>query len=190
MNKKKVLLCFSILGMFSTLPIYSVYANEAVIKIEKPEIIRESDSSGELDSVIKGQEDKMNSLIHSNGNANGQTNNSGSSSSSGNSNYGASDKYNFMTPDDILGNQDVTIESFGNTIVSRLLDVVSLFQKFAKPFTIIMFILSALLVLVSLVFGTNKVKTGFLGMMLSVLAYVGVMYAPDIVLFFTQWLSV
>lgn len=95
-----------------------------------------------------------------------------------------------MTPDDILGNTDVSIADFENIIVSRLLDVVGLFQKVSKPLCIIFFILSALLVVVSIVFGTKNVKAGFLGMMLSILAYVGTMYAPDLVLFFSQWLSV
>lgn len=183
MNKKKVLLCFSIWGVLSVLPIGDVYASSSILTINKPELIQEdSSSSGEFDS-FQNEENKTNSLIPSAGNSsNGVSSSSGTSNNTG--------KYNFMTPDDILGNQDVTIESFGNTIISRLLDVVSFFQKFAKPFTIIMFILSALLSLISLVFGTNKVKTGLLGMMLSILAYVGVMYAPDLVLFFAQWLSI
>ena len=184
MNKKKVLLCFSIFGILSVLPIGDVYANSSILTTNKPELIQEkSNLSGEFDSSSQNQENKTNSLIPSAENSS----NGGSDSNSTSSNTG---KYNFMTPDDILGNQDVTIESFGSTIISRMLDVVSFFQKFAKPFTIIMFILSALLSLISLVFGINKVKTGLLGMMLSILAYVGVMYAPDLVLFFAQWLSV
>jgi hypothetical protein len=52
-----------------------------------------------------------------------------------------------------------------------------------------MFIFSALTSLISLVFGGKNFKNGLLGMMFSILAYVGIMYAPDLVIFFAGWLS-
>ena len=177
MKIKMKLLCFSILslGLFTGSLRCNVNAS-TILPNDKPELIinEQSDISGNFNSHSDNEKGTV-----SVGGVEVEKPDSSSDNGLG-----------FMTPEEILGNKEVTVESFGNTIISRLLDVVSFFQKFAKPFAIIMFILSALLSLISLVFGTNKVKTGLLGMMLSVLAYVGILYAPNVVLFFAQWLSV
>lgn len=193
MRKKSKLLCLPILAIGLSLGNLSVNAS-TIIPNETPKLIDENFGvSGNQNSIIQNETkeyDANKGLVNS-GIGNSLNNNTNKSEGATNSSSGSyeGEDLPFMTPDEILGNQDVTIEGFANTITSRLLDVVSLFQKFAKPFTIIMFILSALLSLISLVFGTNKVKTGLLGMLLSVLAYVGILYAPNLVLFFTQWLS-
>lgn len=177
MKIKMKLLCFSVLslGLFTGSLNCDVNAS-TILPSEKPELIinEQSDMSGDFNSHSENKKQTINV-------GGVEIEKPDSSSNNG---------LGFMTPEEILGNKEVTIETFGNTIISRLLDVVSFFQKFAKPFAIIMFILSALLSLISLVFGTNKVKTGLLGMMLSVIAYVAILYAPNMVLFFAQWLSV
>lgn len=181
MKKKKILTCFSILGVVSSLSFGVINVNaESILPNDKPEIIQEqSDLSGKVNSLMEKQSDKMNNLTIKNQE---ELNSAGSGSVEGGE--------ELMNPDAFLEDTDMTISDFGNVIISRMLDVVSFFQNFAKPFTIIMFILSALLVVVSMVFGTKNAKLGFLGMMLSIFAYVGAMYAPDLVLFFAQWLSV
>ena len=77
----------------------------------------------------------------------------------------------------------------GKKLLNKMLEVVSLMQTFAKPFCIILFILCALGILMSIVFDTKKQKAFILGLILSVITYVGVIFAPDIVLFFAGWLS-
>ena len=94
------------------------------------------------------------------------------------------------TPDDLLGGQtNITMDEFENKILDKMLEVVSLMQTFTKPFCIILFILCGLGVLTSIVFNTNKQKMFILGLILSVITYVGVIFAPNIVLFFANWLS-
>ena len=175
--RKKILFCGSLLTMFFCIGSNTGNVNaESIIPAEKPSIIKEqSDISGSINSNKKNPSDISSGII------------------SGEGNHSFTEEYTgegMMTPDDILGNSDVSIADFENIIVSRLLDVVGLFQKVAKPLCIIFFILSALLVVISIVFGTKNAKAGFLGMMLSILAYVGTMFAPDLVLFFSQWLAV
>lgn len=176
--KKKILCCSSCLGVMFFMCINTMFVKaESIIPIEKPSMISEqSDLSGQTNSSKRPSiEDTTNNLLNNNGNLTFTEEYTGEG---------------MMTNDDILGNTDVSIGDFENIIVSRLLDVVKLFQSVAKPLCIIFFILSAILVVVSIVFGTKNVKSGFLGMMLSILAYVGTMFAPDLVLFFSQWLSI
>lgn len=94
-----------------------------------------------------------------------------------------------LKPEDFLSKENVTIKDFENKVLTRMLEVVSLIQTFAKPFCIILFIICALGVLMSIVFNTNKQKMFILGLILSVITYVGVVFAPNLVLFFANWLS-
>lgn len=94
-----------------------------------------------------------------------------------------------LTPEDFLSKENVTMKDFENKVLTRMLEVVSLIQTFAKPFCIILFILCGLGVLMSIVFNTNKQKMFILGLILSVITYVGVIFAPSIVMFFANWLS-
>lgn len=92
--------------------------------------------------------------------------------------------------DDLLGGKsNVTMDDFEDTVLNKMLEIVSLMQTFTKPFCIILFILCALGILMSIVFDTKKQKAFILGLILSVITYVGVIFAPDIVLFFAGWLS-
>lgn len=92
-------------------------------------------------------------------------------------------------PEDFLVQDKVTIKDFENKILTRMLEVVSLFQTFARPFCVILFVLCSLGILMSIVFDTKKQKTFMLGLILSVISYVAIMYAPTLVLFFSNWLS-
>lgn len=94
-----------------------------------------------------------------------------------------------LKPEDFLPEKNVTMKDFENKVLERMLEVVSLLQTFAKPFCILLFILCGLGVLMSIVFGTKKEKMFLLGLILSVITYVGVVFAPNLVLFFANWLS-
>ena len=94
-----------------------------------------------------------------------------------------------LNPNQFLSEEKVTVTSFGNKIVEKMYEVVGLLQSITKPLAIIMFIISAITVVTSIIFGTKKEKAGFLGLILSVFMYVGALFAPDLVLFFTQWLA-
>lgn len=94
-----------------------------------------------------------------------------------------------LTPEDFLDKRDIGIDEFEHKILTKMLEVVSLLQTFAKPFCIILFIICALGTLISIVFSTNKQKMFILGLMLSVITYVGITFAPQLVLFFADWLS-
>lgn len=94
-----------------------------------------------------------------------------------------------LTPEDFLSKENVTMKDFENKVLTRMLEVVSLIQTFAKPFCIILFIICGLGVLMSIVFNTNKQKMFILGLILSVITYVGVIFAPSLVMFFANWLS-
>lgn len=94
-----------------------------------------------------------------------------------------------LLPEDFLSKDNITIQDFEYKILERMLEVVSLLQTFSKPFCILLFIICGLGVLTSIVFGTNKQKMFMLGLILSVIAYVGIVFAPNLVLFFADWLS-
>lgn len=94
-----------------------------------------------------------------------------------------------LKPEDFLPSEKVTIKDFENIVLTRMLEVVSFLQTFAKPFCILLFIICGLGLLTSIVFGTNKQKMFILGLILSVVTYVGIIFAPDLVLFFANWLS-
>ena len=94
------------------------------------------------------------------------------------------------TADELLeGKTNITMDEFENKVLDKMLEVVSFMQSITKPLCIIFFILSALGVLMSIIFDTGKQKMFILGLILSVITYVGVIFAPNIVLFFANWLS-
>lgn len=176
--RKKILyycLCF---GFVSFVTGNSMNVNaQSILETEKPlMIIEEQQPSKESPSILD------NTTTISSGGLLGDKANS--------SNVGNKEESTLMTPNELLGYNGTTISEFENLIVSRLLDVIRLFQKVAKPLCIIFFILSAISVVTSIVFDGRKARQGFLGMMFSILAYVGIMYAPELVLFFSQWLSI
>jgi hypothetical protein len=181
MINKKILSCFSTLCAFYVLSSPFFVSAQTVIPSSAPSLIEEeSNNSGKLDSFLENQSNKF---------SNYDITNSGSSNSSSNSGDNLANE-GLMSTEDILGtSSNVTLESFGGTIVSRIIDVLELMQKISKPFLIIMFILSALTSLISLVFGGKNFKNGLAGMAFSIIAYVGIMYAPDLVIFFATWLS-
>lgn len=98
-----------------------------------------------------------------------------------------SEKYN---PDLI----DPGIESSGNMnelgdkISDKLYEVIAMVQKVAVPLCIIFFIISAFSVITGSG-GKNGFMGGIIGMGVSALALVGILYAKEIVEFITVWVA-
>lgn len=83
-----------------------------------------------------------------------------------------------------------TLTKAENYVDNKLNDVVGFFQSIIKPFTYVTFILSAIAILIGIVTGSKHKFAGLLGMAFSILVYVGVIYAPQIVDYFSTWLAV
>ena len=83
-----------------------------------------------------------------------------------------------------------TLEKAEDYVDNKLGDVIGFFQSAIKPFTYVTFILSAIMLLLGVVTGSKNKFYGLLGMAFSVLVYVGLMYAPQIVDYFSNWLAV
>lgn len=83
-----------------------------------------------------------------------------------------------------------TLSKAESYVDDKLGDVVGFFQSAIKPFTYVMFIISAIFILLGIVTGSKNKFYGLLGMAFSVIVYVAVMYAPQLVDYFSAWLSV
>lgn len=74
-------------------------------------------------------------------------------------------------------------------VESKLFDVVGFLQSFIKPLTYVTFIISTIMVLFGVVTDSRSKFRGFLGMAFSIFVYVSVVFAPQIVEYFSSWLS-
>lgn len=89
-----------------------------------------------------------------------------------------------------------TIQSGGSLdkaedyVESKLFDVVGFLQSFIKPLTYVTFIISTIMVLFGVITDSRSKFKGFLGMAFSIFVYVSVVFAPQIVEYFSSWLSV
>lgn len=75
-------------------------------------------------------------------------------------------------------------------VESKLFDVVGFLQSFIKPLTYVTFIISTIMVLFGVITDSKSKFKGFLGMAFSIFVYVSVVFAPQIVEYFSSWLSV
>lgn len=82
-----------------------------------------------------------------------------------------------------VGMQDVM-----NLVETKTFDVVYLLQAFGKPFAILMFVASACMSLLGVILKGGYVGKGLIGMFISGMIYVAIIYAPEIVGFFNSWL--
>ena len=82
-----------------------------------------------------------------------------------------------------VGMQDVM-----NLVETKTFDVVYLFKAFGKPFAILTFVASACLSLLGVILKGGYVGKGLIGMFISGMVYVAIIYAPEIVQFFNTWL--
>lgn len=92
--------------------------------------------------------------------------------------------------------QQNTVQSGGSLdkaedyVETKLFDVVGFFQSFIKPLTYVTFIISTIMVLFGVVTDSKSKFKGLLGMAFSIFVYVSVVFAPQIVEYFSSWLSI
>ena len=86
------------------------------------------------------------------------------------------------------GLPQASIEEVETKIESKMFSIVGLLQKIGKPFFIICFIISTIVMFIGL-FARTGVWKGFIGMILSGILYACVMYAPEIVEWIQVWFA-
>lgn len=92
-----------------------------------------------------------------------------------------------MDGNDIVPN--VSIDDAKDLVERKTYDIVELLQVFGKPFSAIMFIICAFITLFGTITKSAAVGKGIFGMFIAGFAYTGIMYAPEIMTFFSSWLS-
>lgn len=86
---------------------------------------------------------------------------------------------------------DGSLKKAEEYVERKLFDVVGFFQSFIKPLTYVTFIISAMTILFGVITSSKKGLTlGILGMAVSIIIYVAVIFAPQIVEYLGAWLSV
>jgi hypothetical protein len=89
---------------------------------------------------------------------------------------------------------DTTIEGAGtltqaeNYVDDKLTDIVNFLQSFVRPFVYITFILSAMSIIIGIIVGSKHKFAGIIGMAFSVIVYIIVVFAPEIVEYLGAWL--
>lgn len=84
-----------------------------------------------------------------------------------------------------IGNS--TIDEVSAWGEKKLYEVIYLIQKWSQPFSIVMFIIFLIVTLIG-VFGNGKsVSSGIIGMIVTLIVYVAILYAPDILDKFLMW---
>ena len=98
-----------------------------------------------------------------------------------------SDKENMIVDGDSalpsVGMQDVV-----NLVETKTFDLVYLLQAFGSKFAVLMFVASACMALLGVILRGGYVGKGLIGMFISGMIYVAILYAPSIVEFFNTWL--
>lgn len=68
-------------------------------------------------------------------------------------------------------------------------EIIGLLQKIAQPFAIVVFIGSAFMALLGILGNGHLVSKGFIGMLIALIVYAVVLYAPEIMDIFLGWVS-
>lgn len=84
---------------------------------------------------------------------------------------------------------NVTIDEASSWIDRKGNEVIGFLQKIAQPFSIIIFIISAFIILVGAIGGTRLGSKGLWGLAVSIIIYTVSIYAPELVQMFSNWLS-
>lgn len=90
--------------------------------------------------------------------------------------------------DDAVGLPPVTMDEMTDLVERKTYDVVNLLQVFVKPFAVICFIGCAIMTLIGSFGHGGYVGKGLLGMFIAGMIYTAVLYAPQLVQFFSTWL--
>ena len=92
-----------------------------------------------------------------------------------------------LTPDNIV--PSVPMETAMNHLEGKVFDVVKLLQTIGKPICIVMFIACVLVTIVGAIGKGGYVAKGIIGMLICGVSYTCILFAPQIVAFFSSWLS-
>lgn len=68
-------------------------------------------------------------------------------------------------------------------------DLIGFFTTIAEPLAVVIFILSAIMMMVGALAKSDWFKRGVLGMAIAVLMWTAVTFAPELILFGSEWLS-
>lgn len=98
-----------------------------------------------------------------------------------------SDEPAYLSGSDML--PSVEMDTAINHLEGKAFDIVILLQRVGKPICIAMFIISALLALFGVIMKGAHTVMGFVGMAICAVSYTCILFAPQIVQFFSTWLS-
>lgn len=84
---------------------------------------------------------------------------------------------------------NVSMDKATNWANRKGFDVVKFLQTIVQPLAIIVFIISGFVAMIGSFGRGGFVGKGLLGMGISIVMYTGVLFAPEIIQFFSQWLS-
>lgn len=84
--------------------------------------------------------------------------------------------------------QKVSVEEVEDKIVTKTSEIVNVVQEFGKPASILMFILAAIYTLFGCIAKKGVLTKGLLAMGITIVCYVTITYAYDIVYFVSGWL--
>lgn len=92
-----------------------------------------------------------------------------------------------VNPEEVL--PSVTMDEAINHLEGKVFDVVKLLQVIGKPICIVGFIICAILTLVGTFGQSGYVIKGLIGMFISAVSYTCILFSPQIINFFSTWLS-
>lgn len=84
---------------------------------------------------------------------------------------------------------DVSIDDLVEWSNRKGFEIIKFLQTFIQPFAIIVFMISAIMVLVGSIGNSQISGKGFMGLLMSVLVYAGVLYSPSILSTLVSWLG-
>ena len=71
----------------------------------------------------------------------------------------------------------------------KMYEIVELLQRWVQPFAIIIFIICSFLILFGAIGNGRLLGIGMTGIALTLLVYAGVLFAPEILNFFSSWVA-
>lgn len=101
--------------------------------------------------------------------------------------FTTTDQTNVTTVDS--GLPDVTIDDATDWADRKGAQVITMLQKFAQPFTIIIFIFCAILALIGAFGDSRMITKGIQGMAISLMVYAAIIYAPKIMDVFLSFIG-
>lgn len=218
-NKMKTISSIAFVSMFLNCGV-SYASNSAIINNESPVLITESNVNNSINENNTVQEEgslnntqsyvtesNVNNSIseHNAVQEGGSLNNTQNYTTESNANNSLINKTNEVQgggsiPDSntniSLNDRNNVIQGGGSLakaegyVENKLFDVVGFFQSIIKSLCYLTFIISTIMILFGVVTDSKSKFKGFLGMAFSIFVYVTVVFAPQIVEYFSSWLAV